>query len=67
MDAAEARGELRKIASTRLRRVKDWRLRHSSWTGAMCAGALRPNDKRVLASLSLSSVFTIALMATLTA
>ena len=66
MDAAEERGEQRKIATTRLRRVKDWRLRHSSWMGAMCAGELRRNDKRLLSSLSLSTAFTIALMATLT-
>jgi len=33
---------------------------------ALCAGALRPNDKRLLSSLSLSSAFTIGLMATLT-
>jgi len=40
----EKEGGPQKIARTRLKRVRDWRLVHGNWFTAFRAGDLRPHD-----------------------
>lgn len=54
------------IASSKLRRVTDWRLMHkNSACSALTAGDLRPNDYKIIFSMSASLVFWIVLMSCL--
>ena len=67
MDEYEnAPGGHQKIARTRLKRVKDWRLTHKkSWISAYRKGDLRPNDKELIHSFAFSIFSALVLMGAL--
>ena len=62
-------GGMAKISRTRLKRVKDWRIKKIHWSKALIERQLRPNDLNLIYSLVGAFVFwvgmTIAMMLTL--
>lgn len=56
----------KKMATTKLKRVTDWRLKpNASWFKALRAGELRPNDEKFLVSLFIGFVLFLVLGFTL--
>jgi hypothetical protein len=65
--AMEEEDGLCKIAKSRVKRVIDWKLHHSTWTAAFVALKLRPNDMKFIGSMGISLISFVLITLSLTA